>query len=111
MPELDIRGILAELNREGVEFLLIGGVAVGFHGYVRATKDVDIVPSFVLHHITWNQLAFRYETASGVAILGRNGGFTLNYPGQHHENGIAKRGRIWSPTQSIPYPLFALVKM
>jgi hypothetical protein len=22
---------------------LIGGVAVGFHGYVRATKDVDIV--------------------------------------------------------------------
>ena len=45
MPELDIRGILAELNREGVEFLLIGGVAVGFHGYVRATKDVDIVPA------------------------------------------------------------------
>ena len=45
MPELDIRGILAELDREGVEFLVIGGVAVGFHGYVRATKDVDIVPA------------------------------------------------------------------
>ena len=30
---------------EGVEFLIIGGVAVGFHGYVRATKDVDIVPA------------------------------------------------------------------
>lgn len=45
MPELDIRGILAELNREEVEFLVIGGVAVGFHGYVRATKDVDIVPA------------------------------------------------------------------
>ena len=45
MPELDISGILAELNREGVEFLVIGGVAVGFHGYVRATKDVDIVPA------------------------------------------------------------------
>lgn len=24
---------------------LIGGVAVGFHGYVRATKGVDVVPS------------------------------------------------------------------
>jgi len=24
---------------------VIGGVAVGFHGYVRATKDLDIVPS------------------------------------------------------------------
>lgn len=45
MPELDIRGILAELNRDEVEFLVIGGVAVGFHGYVRATKDVDIVPA------------------------------------------------------------------
>lgn len=45
MTELDIRGILAELTREDVEFLIIGGVAVGFHGYVRATKDVDIVPA------------------------------------------------------------------
>lgn len=45
MPELDIRGILAELNRGEVEFLVIGGVAVGFHGYVRATKDVDVVPA------------------------------------------------------------------
>jgi len=44
VPELDIRGILAELIREGIDFLVIGGVAVGFLGYVRATKDVDIVP-------------------------------------------------------------------
>jgi predicted nucleotidyltransferase len=45
VPELDIHGILAKLDREGIEFLLIGGVAVGFHGYVRATKDLDIVPA------------------------------------------------------------------
>lgn len=45
MPELDIEGILEALVAADVEFLLIGGVAVGFHGYVRATKDVDIVPS------------------------------------------------------------------
>lgn len=44
MTELDIRGILEELDSAGVEFLVIGGVAVGFHGYVRATK-VDIVPA------------------------------------------------------------------
>lgn len=44
-PELDIRGILEALVGAGVEFLIIGGVAVGFHGYVRATKDVDIVPA------------------------------------------------------------------
>jgi predicted nucleotidyltransferase len=45
VPELDIRGILEELAQEGVEFLIIGGVAVGFHGYVRATKDIDVVPA------------------------------------------------------------------
>lgn len=45
MSELDIRGILEELVTEGVDFLLIGGVAVGYHGHVRATKDVDVVPA------------------------------------------------------------------
>lgn len=45
MPELDIRGILGELVGDGVEFLVIGGVAVGYHGHIRATKDVDVVPS------------------------------------------------------------------
>jgi predicted nucleotidyltransferase len=42
---LDIQGILEALVREEVEFLIIGGVAVGFHGFVRGTKDVDIVPN------------------------------------------------------------------
>lgn len=45
MPELDINAILEELVRGGVEFLVIGGVAVGYHGHVRATKDVDVVPA------------------------------------------------------------------
>lgn len=45
MAELDIRGLLAELVRDEVEFLVIGGVAVGYHGHVRATKDVDVVPA------------------------------------------------------------------
>lgn len=45
MAELDIRGLLQELVGDGVEFLIIGGVAVGYHGHVRATKDVDVVPA------------------------------------------------------------------
>lgn len=45
LPELDIRGILRELAQEGVDFLVIGGVAVGYHGHIRATKDVDVVPA------------------------------------------------------------------
>lgn len=45
MPELDIQGILEQLGAAGVSYIVIGGVAVGFHGYVRATKDLDIVPA------------------------------------------------------------------
>ena len=45
MPELDIQGILERLAAAPVDHVVIGGVAVGFHGYVRATKDLDIVPS------------------------------------------------------------------
>jgi predicted nucleotidyltransferase len=44
LSELDIRGILGELVQEGVDFLVIGGVAVGYHGHIRATKDIDVVP-------------------------------------------------------------------
>lgn len=45
MSELDIQGILERLDEAGVEYIVIGGVAVGFHGYVRATKDLDVVPA------------------------------------------------------------------
>jgi hypothetical protein len=30
------------LNSEGVEYLLVGGYAVGYYGYPRATGDMDI---------------------------------------------------------------------
>ncbi len=33
---------LAALNRHGVRYLIIGGYAVAFHGYPRATKDLDL---------------------------------------------------------------------
>jgi hypothetical protein len=33
---------LASLNAEGVDYLLIGGYAVGVHAQPRATKDLDI---------------------------------------------------------------------
>lgn len=36
--------LLIALTRTGVKFIVIGGVAVGVHGFVRATKDLDIVP-------------------------------------------------------------------
>lgn len=51
MNELDLRGLLAELVRHEVRFIVIGGVAVGAHGYVRATADLDIVPDPDRHNL------------------------------------------------------------
>ena len=43
--ETGLLAILAALVAHEVEFLLVGGLAVGYHGYPRATKDIDIVPA------------------------------------------------------------------
>lgn len=42
---LDGEPLLAILESAGVEFIVIGGFAVSAHGYLRATKDLDIVPN------------------------------------------------------------------
>ena len=38
----DFKEFLRLLNAHQVEYLLIGGYAVGYHGYPRATADMDI---------------------------------------------------------------------
>lgn len=37
----DFRDFIHELNAHGVEYLLVGGYAVGMYGHVRATNDID----------------------------------------------------------------------
>jgi hypothetical protein len=43
-PPLRFFGLLRTLRAHDVEVVLIGGFALGFHGAVRATKGVDVVP-------------------------------------------------------------------
>ena len=38
----DFKDFLRLLDANGVEYLLIGGYAVAYHGYPRATEDIDI---------------------------------------------------------------------
>ena len=38
----DFKDFLRLLNSNGVEYLLIGGYAVGYYGYSRATADIDV---------------------------------------------------------------------
>ena len=38
----DFREFIASLNENSVRYLIVGGYAVGFHGYPRYTKDLDV---------------------------------------------------------------------
>ena len=44
-PQLprDFAEFLNLFNRHKVDYLLIGGYAVGFYGHVRATNDIDVL--------------------------------------------------------------------
>lgn len=45
MPEpLRLRELLERLAKAEVRFVLVGGLAVNAWGYLRATRDVDLVP-------------------------------------------------------------------
>jgi hypothetical protein len=39
----DFEEFLKLLNKKKVEYVVVGGYAVAFHGFVRATKDIDIL--------------------------------------------------------------------
>jgi predicted nucleotidyltransferase len=41
---LRLRLLLERLGEAGVDFVLVGGLAVNAWGYLRATRDVDLVP-------------------------------------------------------------------
>lgn len=44
MTGFDLAALVAALDQGDVGFVVVGGVAVGAHGYLRATRDLDLVP-------------------------------------------------------------------
>jgi len=48
----DFRDLLSEFNARKVEFLVVGAHALAAHGYVRATRDLDVwcAPSPTVRH-------------------------------------------------------------
>jgi hypothetical protein len=61
----DFKEFLKLLNVHQVEYLLIGGYAVGYHGYPRATADMDI----------W--VAINPSNAQRIVIVLKEFGFDL----------------------------------
>jgi hypothetical protein len=39
----DFEELFLILNKRSVDYVIVGGYAVAFHGYVRATKDIDVL--------------------------------------------------------------------
>ncbi len=62
----DFKEFLKLLNSHRVEYLLVGGYAVGYHGYPRATGDMDL----------W--VAIRQNNAEKLVVVLRE--FGLNAP-------------------------------
>jgi hypothetical protein len=44
LTQFDLHSLLTALHEHEVRFVVIGGVAVGAHGYLRGTEDLDLVP-------------------------------------------------------------------
>jgi hypothetical protein len=60
-------GLFSELIAAGVEFAVVGGVAVNAHGYLRATRDLDL---FIRPTISNVQAAYRALEAFGAPMDG-----------------------------------------
>jgi hypothetical protein len=67
--ESGFENALAPLHRHGVEYLLVGGLAVALNGFVRTTEDVDIL----IHHTPDNIR----RLLAALAEFGQGHGATL----------------------------------
>jgi hypothetical protein len=45
LSALDLRSLLELLHEREIRFVVIGGVAVAAHGYIRGTADLGLVPA------------------------------------------------------------------
>ena len=50
-PPLDSESLVSLLDRHGVAYVLVGGLAAVAHGATRATFDIDIVPRWETHNL------------------------------------------------------------
>jgi hypothetical protein len=57
---LDFEEFLRLLKNENVEFIIVGGYAVAFHGYVHATNDMDLFFRATNENINRIRVALRH---------------------------------------------------
>jgi hypothetical protein len=62
-PPFEPDRLVAALNAAKIEYVIVGGLAVGAHGVVRATRDVDLVAAS--DHRNMERLAECLQTLGG----------------------------------------------
>ncbi|OLB79020.1 MAG: hypothetical protein AUI16_02325 [Alphaproteobacteria bacterium 13_2_20CM_2_64_7] len=70
-----------------------GNKAIRVKGVPGSRAPVDVVPCFNLHVVHWDTVAHQYFVIKGIAIFSCDGRLTINFPDQHHGNGMQKRAR------------------
>ena len=60
--------VLRAFDREGLDYVLIGAAAMGFHGVVRATEDLDLFIQATAENVERLKRAFRAAYANDPNI-------------------------------------------
>ncbi len=59
MTKASVAAIISGLNDAGVKYLVVGGLAVNAHGYVRLTLDVDLIVGFEQQNLLAGMQVFK----------------------------------------------------
>jgi hypothetical protein len=90
MAEFQPQEILATLDRNGVRYVLIGGLAAVLHGSAQVTTDVDVVPEEAVRNLERLAVALK-ELDARIRIAGEPDGVPFD-----HSAGSLSRVRVWN---------------
>ena len=82
--------IFSALDRHGVRYVLIGGLAAILHGAAHVTTDVDIAPEEAVRNLERLSTALR-ELNARIRVAGEEGGIPFG-----HDAESLRRVRIWN---------------
>lgn len=90
MAEFDPRRIFEVLDRHGVRYVLIGGLAAILHGASHLTTDVDVVPKEARDNLDRLSVALK-ELHARIRVTGEPEGVPFDYSAES-----LARVRVWN---------------
>jgi hypothetical protein len=90
MAEFRPQEILATLDRHGVHFVLIGGLAAVLHGSAHVTTDVDVVPEEAVGNLERLSAALK-ELDARIRVTGEPDGVPFDLSAES-----LARVRVWN---------------